>query len=172
MRFDKLIHSFLLKTSSDHCAGAMRLGFDVHSSGSCYLQQKKPFLPFFQGYGPKGPQRSLSFLAHFLPLLCLLPIPPERLGFYFESTWTKNIGGPWKWKSAIAANCFCLAYKVCIFWGPLHVVWQVSFGCWITWSISSWQKHYKCVFFPKAEWWVATAKRNLSKTSEKPPGTS
>ena len=112
MRFDKLIHSFLLKTSSDHCAGAMRLGFDVHSSGSCYLQQKKPFLPFFQGYGPKGPQRSLSFLAHFLPLLCLLPIPPERLGFYFESTWTKNIGGPWKWKSAIAANYFCLAYKV------------------------------------------------------------
>ena len=38
--------------------------------------------------------------------------------------------------------------------GPLHVVWQVSFGCWITWPISSWQNSYKSVFFPKAEWWV------------------
>ena len=25
-------------------------------------------------------------------------------------------------------------------WGPLHVLWQVSFGCWVTWSISSWKK--------------------------------
>ena len=66
------------------------------------------FLPFFQGYGPKGPQRSLSFLAHFLPLLCLLPIPQERFGFYFQFKWTKNIGC----KSAIAANYFCLAYKI------------------------------------------------------------
>ena len=33
--------------------------------------------------------------------------------------------------------------------GPLHVLWQVSFGCWVTWSISSWQKYYKSVFFPK-----------------------
>ena len=41
------------------------------------------------------------------------------------------------------------------FLGPLHVLWQVSFGCWVTWSISSWQEYYKCVFFPKAEWWVA-----------------
>ena len=23
--------------------------------------------------------------------------------------------------------------------GPLHLLWQVSFGCWVTWSISSWQ---------------------------------
>ena len=38
--------------------------------------------------------------------------------------------------------------------GSLHVVWQVSFGCWITWSISSWQNSHKSVFFPKAEWWV------------------
>ena len=36
-------------------------------------------------------------------------------------------------------------------YGPLHVVWQVSFGCWIMWSISSWQNCYKSVFFPKAE---------------------
>ena len=33
--------------------------------------------------------------------------------------------------------------------GPLHVLWQVSFGCWVMWSISSWQKYYKIVFFPK-----------------------
>ena len=39
--------------------------------------------------------------------------------------------------------------------GPLHVIWQVSFGCWVTWSISSWQKYYKTGFFPKDEWWVA-----------------
>ena len=36
--------------------------------------------------------------------------------------------------------------------GPLHVV---CFGCWFTWSISSWQEYYKSHFFPKAEWWVA-----------------
>ena len=30
---------------------------------------------------------------------------------------------------------------------PPHVLWQVSFGCWVTWSISSWQKCYKSVFF-------------------------
>ena len=29
--------------------------------------------------------------------------------------------------------------------GPLHVVWQVSFGCWITSYISRWQKFYKSV---------------------------
>ena len=29
----------------------------------------------------------------------------------------------------------------------LHVLWQVSFGCWVTWSISSWQEYYKSVFF-------------------------
>ena len=32
-------------------------------------------------------------------------------------------------------------------YGPLHVLWQVSFGCWVTWSISSWQEYYKSVFF-------------------------
>ena len=40
------------------------------------------------------------------------------------------------------------------FKGPLHVVWHVSFGCWITWFISSWQNSYNSVFFPKAEWCV------------------
>jgi hypothetical protein len=39
--------------------------------------------------------------------------------------------------------------------GHLHVLWRVYFGCWVTWSISSWQKYYKSVFFPKDEWWVA-----------------
>ena len=33
--------------------------------------------------------------------------------------------------------------------GPLHALWQVSFGFWVTWSISSWQKYYKSVFFLK-----------------------
>ena len=32
-------------------------------------------------------------------------------------------------------------------YGPQHVLWQVSFGCWVTWSISSWQEYYKSVFF-------------------------
>ena len=32
-------------------------------------------------------------------------------------------------------------------YGPLHVLWQVSFGCWVTWSISSWEEHYKSVVF-------------------------
>ena len=31
--------------------------------------------------------------------------------------------------------------------GPLHVLWQVSFGCWVMWSISSWQENHKSVFF-------------------------
>ena len=35
--------------------------------------------------------------------------------------------------------------------GPLHVHWQVSFGCWVTWSILSWQEYYKSVFFPKGK---------------------
>ena len=47
----------------------------------------------------------------------------------------------------------CLAHTLII--GPLHVIWQVSFGCWIMWSISSWQNSYNSVVFPKAEWWVA-----------------
>ena len=42
-----------------------------------------------------------------------------------------------------------------VHYGPLHVLWRVSFGCWVTWSISSWQKYFKSVYFPKAEWWLA-----------------
>ena len=43
-------------------------------------------------------------------------------------------------------------YKTDIqFWavsGPLHVLWQIFFGCWVMWSISSWQEYYyKSVFF-------------------------
>ena len=40
-----------------------------------------------------------------------------------------------------------------LFWGqlgPLHVRWQISFGCWVTLTLSSWQDYYKGVFFPKA----------------------
>ena len=32
---------------------------------------------------------------------------------------------------------------------PPHVLWQVSFGFWVMWSISSWLEYYKIVFFPK-----------------------
>ena len=39
------------------------------------------------------------------------------------------------------------------YWGPLRVVQQVSFGCWITWSISSWQNPYNRVLFGQAEFW-------------------
>ena len=39
-------------------------------------------------------------------------------------------------------------------WAPPHVLWHVSFGCWVTWSISSWQEYYKSVFFPK--WMIKT----------------
>ena len=56
-------------------------------------------------------------------------------------------------------------------WGPLHVVWQVSFGWWITWSISSWQNSYKSVFFPKAEWWVFLNDKICSYTKKKLFGT-
>ena len=54
--------------------------------------------------------------------------------------------------SSISLIHICFGYQ---YFGPLHVLWQVSFGCWVTWSISSWQKYYKSVFFPKAEWWIA-----------------
>ena len=37
---------------------------------------------------------------------------------------------------------------------PPHVLWQVSFGCWVTWSISSWKEYYKSVFFPKWRKWM------------------
>ena len=46
-------------------------------------------------------------------------------------------------------------YNLCGGKGPLHVLWQVSLGCWVTWSIPSWQQYYKSVLFPKDEWWVA-----------------
>ena len=31
--------------------------------------------------------------------------------------------------------------KIFRHWGPPHVLWQVYFGFWVTWSISSWQKY-------------------------------
>ena len=34
---------------------------------------------------------------------------------------------------------------------PLHVLWEVSFGFWVMWFISSWQENYKSVFFPKLQ---------------------
>ena len=41
--------------------------------------------------------------------------------------------------------------------GPLHVIWQVSFGCWITWSISNWQNLYDRVFFGQLSSFVNTS---------------
>ena len=35
--------------------------------------------------------------------------------------------------------------------GLPHVLWEVSFGFWVTWSISCWQENYKSVFFPKLQ---------------------
>ena len=39
-------------------------------------------------------------------------------------------------------------------YGPLHVLWQVSFGSWVSWSISSWQKNYKSVLFYQTCFWM------------------
>ena len=39
-----------------------------------------------------------------------------------------------------------MKFNLCNY-GPLHVLWQVSFVCWVPWSISSWQEYYKSVFF-------------------------
>ena len=41
--------------------------------------------------------------------------------------------------------------------GPLDVLWQVSFGYWVTWSISRWQKYFCC-----SDWSLVYA--NLSDT--------
>ena len=43
----------------------------------------------------------------------------------------------WCYEIYILYNCSKTHY------GPQHVLWQVSFGCWVMWSISSWQKYYK-----------------------------
>ena len=55
----------------------------------------------------------------------------------------------------LCTSCGLYFTNVTTFIGPLHILWQVSFGCWVTWSISSWQKYHMSVFFPKVEWWVA-----------------
>ena len=46
-------------------------------------------------------------------------------------------------------SCRCDGIQPYEDYGPLHVLWQVSFGCWVRWSISSWQEYYQSVFFPK-----------------------
>ena len=57
----------------------------------------------------------------------------------------------WLAKLELFLLVYILYYRVLY----IHVLWQVSFGCWVTWSISSWQEYYKSVLFPKSEWWVA-----------------
>ena len=43
-----------------------------------------------------------------------------------------------------------------LYLGSLHVVWQVSLGCWITWSISNWHNPYNRVSFGQAEFFWQT----------------
>ena len=59
--------------------------------------------------------------------------------------------------------CFWLCHlDIRIHIGPLHVLWQASFGCWVTWSISSWQEYYKSVSFPKlSDGYTANVYREL-----------
>ena len=45
--------------------------------------------------------------------------------------------------TSVLPPCTVLVFKV---------VWQVSFCCWITWSISSWQNSYKGVCFLNPNW--------------------
>ena len=54
-------------------------------------------------------------------------------------------------KNFFFSNDFFYNLAVNILLGPLHVIRQVSFGCWITWSISSWQNSYKSFFYPKTD---------------------
>ena len=56
----------------------------------------------------------------------------------------------WSKLFMLTTNCFWTG-SIHFGWvqGPLHVVWQVFFGFWVMWSISSWQEYYKSVFFPK-----------------------
>ena len=44
-----------------------------------------------------------------------------------------------------------LCYQNCSDLWSSYVLWQVSFGFWVTWSISSWKENYKSVFFPKLQ---------------------
>ena len=37
------------------------------------------------------------------------------------------------WRSTLYS--ICITYVCTANCGPLHVLWQVSFGCWVTWSI-------------------------------------
>ena len=71
---------------------------------------------------------------------------PNYLPYPILSYLTWDTYLPRHWKSLMDVP---FTYCYLINWGPLHVLWQVSFGFWVTWSISS------CVFFPHAEWWVA-----------------
>ena len=77
-----------------------------------------------------------------------------------EKNWLEKldekIGEPIKWFFKICSSPYhsiiedslVLEAKIMgVDWGPLHVLWLVSIGCWVTWSISSWQEYYKSVFF-------------------------
>ena len=67
----------------------------------------------------------------------------EQLNFKSDqfSVVEKRLEIVWKWKILV----FAIAL------GPSHVLWEVSFGFWVTWTISSWQENYKSVFFPNLQ---------------------
>ena len=77
----------------------------------------------------------------------------EKIGW---KNWMKICDEPIKWFFKICSSPYhsiiedslVLEAKIMgVDWGPLHVLWLVSFGCWVTWSISSWQEYHKSVFF-------------------------
>ena len=64
-----------------------------------------------------------------------------------------------RYDTEISVKEFCLPHYSL---GSSTCGLAISFGCWITWSISSWQEHYKSAFlFTKAEWWVNNISRWL-----------
>jgi hypothetical protein len=74
------------------------------------------------------------------------------MDFFFQKRFICNAFGQ---NRRISRLMLCSTVYIIVVQGPLHVLWQVSFGCWVTWSISSWQEYYNSVFFAKAQWWKA-----------------
>ena len=102
-------------------------------------------------------QLPLIFIRYGLPLLWLLWSPKMWNFIYLASKAALNIEmllvlRAKRTKKIATVRC----RKPKWFWpkwakGPPHVLWEVSFGFWVTWSISCWQENYKSVFFPKLQ---------------------
>ena len=110
----------------------------------------------------RGPLASFCSLWSLLFLLSLWSFGtlwswwslwPFRLLWFFVFLWSL-----WSFCPLIALLClltlgsfwFLCSLSLCSMYGPLHVVCQVSFGFWVTWSISSRQEYYKSFFLPKS----------------------